>query len=253
MKQLVFPGVILVVLLLQACVTTSDKGKASDEKAAQYNAQLGINYMNRQGDLEQARIKLEKALEQDRNNALANAGYAQLQTRIGDNEKADLHYRRAITLEPLNGDHHNAYGVFLCEQGDIEKAISEFDLAAENRYYKTPEFALDNAGICLLDDKQSALAEEYLARAVKANPKYTPALLNLADLNLRDKRIELASAYFRRYEKVGKETPRSLWVGYQIYRAEGEYVRAKELSDSLLRNYPNSRQAGELLTTSVDD
>ncbi len=253
MKRIQFLTIVISVLLLQACVTSSNTGKASAEKAAQYNAQLGINYMNKHGDLEQARIKLEKALEQDRSNALANAGYAQLQSTIGNKELAATHYKRAIENEPLNADHHNAYGVFLCEEGKIKQAIVEFDKAVENRYYKTPEYALDNAGICLLDDSQIKDAEEYLVKAVKANSAYTPALLNLADLNLRAKRNELASAYYKRFEKTGKATPRSLWVGYQVNRNQGNHDKARQISESLLRNFPNSRQAGELLTTTVND
>ena len=242
----------VLLILLQACASV-DVDQESRGKAAQYNAQLGINYMNKQGDLELARIKLEKALEQDSKNALANAGYARLQSIVGDKKRADTHYRRAIDLEPLNGDHRNAYGVFLCEEGRTPEAVSEFDAAIDNRYYKTPEYALDNAGVCLLDAGDTANAEEYLVKAVKSNPQYSPALLNLADLNLRTDKLELANAYFKRYETKGKVTSRSLWLGYRISRASGELDKAQSLSDTLLRKYPNSKQAGELLTTTVND
>ncbi len=252
MKALVCVLLLLSALLLQACASTL-ASRESREKAAQYNAQLGINYMNKQGDLEQARIKLEKALDQDGNNALANVGYAQLQALVGDKTLANTHYRRAIELEPLNASHRNAYGVFLCGEDKVAEAIREFDSAVENRYYKTPEFALDNAGVCLLDAGRTAQAETYLVEAVKTNARYAPALLNLADLHFQLKRMDLAAAYFQRYEKLGKETPRSLWTGYRIMRANGDKNKATQLSDSLLRNYPNSKQAGELLTTNIDD
>ncbi len=59
--------------LLQACATSTQFQHKDDIKASRYNAQLGINYMNNNRDLENARVKLEKALKQDNNNALAHA------------------------------------------------------------------------------------------------------------------------------------------------------------------------------------
>lgn len=245
---------LTMVLLMQACTTTTTGRKGeSPEKAAQYNAQLGINYMTKQGNLEQARIKLERALEQNEKNPLANLGYAQLQTVVGNKDKADKHFKRAIELEPLNANSRNAYAVYLCQEGKTTEAMAQFDRAIENRYYKTPEIALDNAGVCLIDSRNLLEAEEYLVRAVKANPRYAPALLNLADLNLQKHEIPLADAYFSRFAKLGGETPSSLWVGYQIKRGQGKKDEASALSDKLLRNHPNSIQAGELLKTTIND
>lgn len=245
---------LVMTLAVQAC-TTSTVGKRgeSPEKAAQYNAQLGINYMTKQGNLEQARIKFERALEQNEKNPLANLGYAQLQSVVGDKEKADKHFKRAIGLAPLNANSRNAYAVFLCQEGKIEEAMQQFDMAIENRYYKTPEIALDNAGVCLIDSRELLEAEGYLVKAVKANPRYAPALLNLAELNLQKHEIPLADAYYSRFAKLSADTPASLWLGYQVKRGLGKEDEASALSDKLLRKYPNSTQAGELLKTTIND
>ncbi len=245
--------IVLFFTVLQACVTTQDNKPRNDKKAARFNAQLGINYMNKQHNLDQARIKLEKALEQDESNALAHAGYAQLQSIVGDKKKAKIHYQRAIALAPLNANHKNAYAVFLCSEGEVEESITVFDEAIENRYYKTPEYALDNAGVCLLDSEKTAKAEDYLARAIKINPRYAPSLLNLADLNLRNNQFDIAKAYYLRYEKLGRSSPRSLWVGYRVMSALGDKGSASTLSNTLLRKFPNSKQAGELLMIPGDE
>ncbi len=247
-------ALLAMTLVIQACSTTTvGRSGESPEKAAQYNAQLGINYMTKQGNLEQARIKLERALEQNNDNPLANLGYAQLQAIVGDKKKADKHFNRAIQLEPLNANSRNAYAVFLCQEGKTNLALKQFDTAVKNRYYKTPEVALNNAGVCLIDAGDFADAEEYLVNAVKSNPRYAASLLNLADLNLRKGEIPLADAYYSRYAKLGNETPASLWVGYRVKRGQGMKEEASLLSDKLLRNYPNSKQAGELLKTNIND
>ncbi|MDO6459815.1 type IV pilus biogenesis/stability protein PilW [Granulosicoccaceae sp. 1_MG-2023] len=249
--RLILP-LLLTLLALQACVSTPKEGE-SRQKAAQYNAQLGLNYMNRQGDLEQARIKLERALEQDDSNPLAHAAYAQLQARVGNPQRAERHFKKAIDLEPLNAANNNAYGVFLCSRNRVDEAIEQFETAVDNRYYKTPEQALDNAGICLLEAGRMAGAEAYLARAVKANPRYSPTLLNLTELNLKAGRLTLADAYYNRYEKVGKTSPRSLLLGYRVRNAQGDVAGARSLSNTLLSRFPQSEEAGELLTSGIDD
>ena len=243
---------LVVAIALQGCATSA-KERESRKKAAQYNAQLGLNYMNRQGDLEQTRIKLERALKQDSSNPLAHAGYAQLQDRVGNPDRAEEHYRKAIELEPLNAANNNAFGVFLCGQERVDEALSQFDEAVANRYYKTPEHALDNAGVCLLEAGRADEAEGYLARAVKANARYSPTLLNLAELNLEVARPELAQAYLSRFEKVARTNPRSLLLGFLIHRAEGDVQGAREYSNTLLRRFPESEEAGELLTYGIDD
>ena len=70
--------VLFVTVLVQACAGNDNRGPRNSEDAAQYNAQLGAQYLQR-GDLDQAREKLTKALEQDDDNALAHVTYAKLQ------------------------------------------------------------------------------------------------------------------------------------------------------------------------------
>ncbi len=245
--------ILLSVWMLHACTSSSTFKHKDNIKASRYNAQLGINYLNKNKDLEYARLKLEKALKQDESNALAHAGYAQLQSLVGNNEQAEIHYQNAIELEPLNANHQNAYGVFLCENGQIDKSVAVFDDAVSNRYYKTPEYALDNAGVCLLGTGDTKQAEHYFAKAIKHNPKYAPALLNSADLNLQANRLELANAYYMRYNKRAKESARSLWLGYRIMQAMGKHDTAKALSDKMLRQYPESKQTGELLLKTANE
>jgi len=223
-----------------------------DKKASQINAKLGINYMNQRGDLSNARVKLEKALKQDDSNPLAHAGYAQLQERVGNKEVAMQHYERAIELEPLNANHMNAYGVFLCTEGKIEKSLTIFDKSIANSYYKTPEHALNNAGLCLLSAKQLKRAEGYLINALKKNPKYGPALLNLSDLNLRLNKLTVAKAFYTRFQQHSHDSARSLWIGYRIMTKFGKKQEAKRISDDLLRKYPASIEAGKLLAVTMN-
>ena len=83
--KLIVSKIILVfgmLLMLQACAGSRELTPEKRQDAAQYNAQLGAQYLQR-GDLDQAQEKLLKALEQDDKNALAHITYANLQSRVG--------------------------------------------------------------------------------------------------------------------------------------------------------------------------
>ena len=105
---------LLAMALVQGCVSTGDMSADKAQDAAQFNAQLGAQYLQR-GELDQAREKLLKALEQDDNNALAHVTYAQLQARVLKPDSAQIHFKKALQLEPDEANHRNSYGIYLCE------------------------------------------------------------------------------------------------------------------------------------------
>ena len=234
--------------LLSGCATSNGINDAttSPTNAAQFNAELGASYLQR-GDLDQARLKLEKALEQDRRNALAHVSFARLQQEINQYDRAQTHFKRALVLQPDEASHSNHYGVFLCETGDIDEAVAQFTNAASNPFYQTPEFALDNAGLCLLDAERLSQAETYLRDALRLNPRFPNALLHMADLTFRQQRLDIADAYLGRYERYASSSAASLLLGMNIKRATGDQDAAKGYANRLLNDFPKSRQAGEYL------
>lgn len=239
-------GFTTILLLLSGCQTIPVMTDEQSRKASTINAELGASYLGR-GQLDQARERLEKALQQNNKNAQAHVHYARLQQTIGDNDKAQDHFRTAIRLEPDTPEFHNSYGIFLCSQGDIEEAEKEFRLSAENPYYKTPEYALDNAGLCFLDNQRWKSAEHYLRQALRVNPRFPQALLHMAELVHQQQRLTVAEAYLMRFQEYSGETPRSLALAIQIRRDAGDAAGADQLARRLLRDFPESREAGEYL------
>ncbi len=186
---------LLAMSLIQACSLTGGLSPEKKQDAASFNAQLAAQYLQR-GELDQAREKLLKALDQDDKNALAHVTYAKLQSRISEPAKADFHFKRALELEPDKAEHRNSYGIYLCEVQKFDDAQKQFRAAADNPYYRTPEYALDNAGLCMLDAGQLPEAESYLREALRVNPQFANAYLHMADLMHRLQRMTVAEAYF---------------------------------------------------------
>ncbi|HRP34565.1 MAG TPA: type IV pilus biogenesis/stability protein PilW [Gammaproteobacteria bacterium] len=236
---------ILLILagLATGCASTAPTGdRVSDQDAARYNVQLGMNYLQR-GDLEAAREKLERAVQQDPSLPAAHAALGILYERAGDMRRAGDHLRRATRLAPDDPNMVNNYGGFLCRQGERREGIRHFDLAAANPFYRTPEAALTNAGVCARGIPDPEAAENYFRRALDANRNYADALLQLADLSLETQRPLQARAFLQRYEAVSSASSYSLALGHRIETAAGDRQAASEYASRLRREFPDSREA----------
>ena len=236
--------IVLTAALALGCTTTGGThvSQAKLLKAAEYNAQLGSGYMAR-GNLEQAKIKFEKALDQDSENPKANSGYALLQARLGNHEEAQRYFKRAIDLAPEDSEVLNNYGAYLCDQGQREEAQKYFFKAANNPLYRTPEFAFRNAGTCALSAGDTREAENYFQQALEANPRFAPALLDLVKVNREQHRYQAALTYLERYHQHFPQSPESLFMAVGIYTDLGNRSLASTYAARLNTLFPTSPQA----------
>lgn len=236
-------ALLAAALLTTGCATKPTLGRLSDsQKAASYNAELAANYMV-SGQLEHAKVKLDRAFEQDPRNALANSTYAKLMAALEDQEQAENYHQRAIRFDPDRAEYVNEYAIFLCQLSRVPEALGLFQRAAENKFYQTPEYALDNAGVCAMDAHLNDIAEQHLRAALKRNPVFAPALLHMAELTLKKGDARLADAYHARFLALARQTPQSLLVGINIRRELGDSAAVDEYGRELLSAYPRSDQA----------
>ncbi len=238
----------VVVLWLAGCASTPVPESGRNTEAAMLNVQLGTGYMQR-GDLEVAKRKLERALGQDPRLAAAHHAYALLLERLGEPGKAGEAFRRALELDPDAPKLHNNYGGFLCRQGKRDAAEKQFLAAAGNPLYKTPQNALVNAGICVLEDGRKADAREYFERALEADPRHPGALFRLARLTAEAGEHERTRALLRRFHEVRGHTPESLAMAIRAERAMGNTSAVESLILLLRGKFPGSPQAEQFKET----
>jgi len=148
-----------------------------------------------------------------------------------------------IKLERAN------FAIFLCDQGRTSEAISQFLAASENKFYRTPEFALDNAGVCAMDANQFDLADKHMRQAIRLNPQFSPSMLHMAELKLKMSDAALADAYYSRYLTLAQQSPQSLMVGIDVKRAVGDRSAAEDFARQLVTSFPRSRQAKTFLAS----
>jgi type IV pilus assembly protein PilF len=246
-----------LVLVLGACASAERTDDAAQLRAAQYNVQLGIGYLQK-NNLQLADEKLSKALEQDPMLAAAHNAYAILQERLGRLELADRYYRQAIELGPEDSEARTNYGAFLCNAGRLDEAEAQFVAAVENPLYRRPEAAYTSAGSCALKIPDAEKAERYFRLALSRNAEYLPALFEMARLSFREGRHLQASAFVQRYDQAlsrlaetnpqaARGNPEMLWICVQAESALGNSGAASTCAKRLKEDFPLSTQTSQLL------
>jgi type IV pilus assembly protein PilF len=244
MKTRILP-VCIICLALAACATGVSPSATKERIAAQSNTQLGVEYI-RQKNYELARDRLEKAIKEEPDYALAHQVIAILYDRIGDSKQAEKHYRIALRLAPDDAEGHNNYGQFLCSHERYEEADREYLVAANNPYYKTPQVALLNAGMCMMSRHDAAAAEKYYRLALDKDPQFAPALYKMAELEFNAKNYLLARAWLQRFQEVAEQTPQSLWLGVRTESALGDHEGSSNYALQLRGKFPQSDEAALL-------
>lgn len=241
---------VLPAAMLSACVVTNPPsiGASEDlEEAANANFSLGIGYL-RQGKWELAQQKLEKSVDQNSAVPAAHSALALVYENLGEYKRAETHYSRAVKLAPDDASTQNSYGVFLCRrQQRPQDAQKYFQAAADNPRYATPEAALTNAGVCMLQLPDVEAAEGYFRQALERNPRYVDALLQMTTMAFDAENFMQARAFLARSEVVTPSSPSLLWLGYQIETRLGDDARANVYALRLKDRFPDSTQSRELI------
>ena len=239
-------GAGIAIALLSGCVATHSNGRPIDQKeAARANMQLGVAYL-RQGNVAQAKEKLEKAEKQDPRSHEVQYALALFSERMSQPADADRHYQSALKLAPNNAEVSNAYAVFLCRSGKVDPAQRLFEDVVKNPLYGTPWVAATDAAVCLRSDKRNADAVPWLERAIAQRPDYYPAVVELADLYIAGNEPQKARVVVDKFLSIGRKSADVLLVGVRASMAQGDRAAADVYARLLRRDFPNTPAAGAL-------
>jgi type IV pilus assembly protein PilF len=235
--------------MLAGCVNSDGSAKRQKEdptqQAAKTNIQLGVAYL-KQGNYPLAREKLERSLKQNPKYPDVHTSLALLYDRVGEAKLADKHYREALRLAPDNQDISNNYAIYLCKNGRVDEGVARFSAVAASKYYRTPEVALTNAGVCLRGAKRPDEAEKKFAGAIKARPNYTEPTVQLASLYLERNDIASARKILDIYLNAFKPQPDVLLSAVTVARAAKDRMSEEKYSRALRLEFPDSVQARAL-------
>lgn len=233
---------LAAVLGLSGCSKPAVKKDANEPSLSDIYVQKGVQYMEN-GQLDVALQDLQRAIDLDKQNSEAHNAIAVLYEKLGRSGDAAAHFERAVSLDPRNFSALNNYGRFLCAQGQYERAMSNFAQVIDSKLYKLPWVALTNAGLCAHSTGKKDAAEEYLRKALEANPTFPPALQEMAKLSLETGQHLSARAFLQRYEAAAGSNAEILWIGAQTERALGNREAEADYLSALRSRYPDSSEA----------
>jgi len=241
---------LLACVLVAGCASNPAPQFAGDKvslkQASEDNVSLGIKYLQA-GKRDVAMQKIQKAIQQDPDNADAYMGQALIYGAMGDADRADDAYHTAMRKAPDDPGIQNNYAVFLCQHNKAAESEKYFLKAADNPTYSTPDAAYTNAGLCAAMVPDPASAEKFFRKAIDINPSFPEPLYQMASLSYKQKKYLQGRAFMERFNIVTPQ-PRAdaLLLAVEIERALGNQSGAAEIAKQLVKQFPASPEAQQL-------
>jgi type IV pilus assembly protein PilF len=247
MKRLARAALLLIAITAGTSAALADNPNSRKSKvdAAAINTQLALAYM-RENNLQAAREKIEKALQQNPGTADTQMAAGFVYDRLGETKKASGHYERAAKLSKNNPDVLQNVAVHLCRTGQYKRGEKYLLEVGASPLYRTPAIAYTNAGRCARADGRPADAEQHFRKALSLNPRQPDALLQMAELTQASGSGLQARAFLERYAGVAPVSAESLWLGRTIELGLGDTEQAARYAQRLKQEFPNATETGLL-------
>ena len=251
MKLSAYLALVFLLSLAVGCTSIPSRdddqtGEAGSNKtqrggSANIYTSLAVEYM-KQGRPDIALRKIKQAVAADPNNSNAHNVMGVIYQRLGRDALAEKHYRRAVKLDKHNFYALNAYGSFLCGRKQYAEANRQFNNAVKTPLNRNKAVALTNAGICAYGEGERSVADSYLRSALSANPRYSPALAQMAEISYDLGDYVSARAYLKRFLAVSRHTAKTLWVGIRTEQKLGDRDAEASYRLQLRNRFPDSKE-----------
>lgn len=247
--------VILAALAIAGCasqpasefkpeMSTTD-AESSQQIRARIHTELASGYYEL-GNIGVALEEVNIALKADPNYGPAHNVAALVYTQLKEDRLAQQSFERALSINPLDSDANNNYGLFLCDRKREDEAIKYFLAALRNPLYKNPERSYVNAGVCSRRRGDVAGAVEYFQSALKLRPNQPQALYQMADIEYQRGNFVQAKAYLGRFTQVATPNSEVLWLGVRLAKRMGDRDSEASYALQLRKNFPNSNETRAL-------
>jgi tetratricopeptide (TPR) repeat protein len=194
--------IIILILIIPGCASRG-------QKARKINDQGVDSYRNQ--DYVSARVKFEKAVAVDPNNADAHYNLGLIYFGDRNLEKAVVQYKKAIALDPRHANARLNLGIALAQAGSYDQAVAEYEEAIKVR----PDFAEAYNNLAVAQENRGKLEEAKKAyrEATRIKPGYFDATYNLALLFQKKKEYREAVKVFI---SAGRIKPKEPYVSYNL-------------------------------------
>jgi len=239
----------IAVLSLTGCVTQSTgglPGPAAPEDRVQAQLDLARGYLE-QGNMERARMSLNKALEIDPRAVEVHVLLGVLNAAESEFGLAERHFEAALEIDPTNSQALNNYGSYLYGRGRYQEAVSQLRVVVKDTDYRERSQAYENLGLAELKIGEVAEARESFNRALQLSYSQPQSSLELAQMAYDEGNLVAAEEYFDGFRLQTRQTPRSLCLGMKLSQQVGDTDRLASYALALNNLYPDSAEATECI------
>ncbi len=218
-------------------------GASTKTSAAAINTQLGAGYIGN-GRYDRALLKLNKAISQDPDYALAHNFLGVLYSRLERPNLAYKQFEKSVSLAPNDSTILNNYAIFLCDQGKYEQAQQKFKKVLNNPLYAKRAGAYQSAAFCAFKNNQTELAEKLYRKSLELNKNLPASFLGLAKIYYKKGEYQYAWNYFKRFDEQAIQTADSLWLGINILNnmSEPDHDLLASYELQLKSKFPDSKE-----------
>ncbi|HSI55433.1 MAG: type IV pilus biogenesis/stability protein PilW [Ramlibacter sp.] len=221
-------------------LTESDEPET--RKRARIRMELAVGYFE-QGQTSVALDELKQVIAQDPTFPDAYNLRGLIYMRLNDMRQAEDSFRRAVSLNPRDGNVQHNYGWMLCQQSRYEESFRAFEVAMANPIYAGRAKTLMAQGVCEARAGRTAEAERSLARSYELDAGNPVTGYNLAALLYRRGDFTRSQFYIRRLNNSDLANSETLWLGVKVERRLGDRVAMLQLAEQLKKRFPQSREA----------
>jgi type IV pilus assembly protein PilF len=255
-------GLLSAALVLGGCATgAADPQRAEipteyDESDARRRArirmELAVGYFE-QGKTTVALDELKHVIAADPTFSDAYNLRGLIYMRMSEFRQAEDSFKRAVSLNPRDGNTLHNLGWMYCQQRRFDDANVAFEQALGSPMYGDRAKTLMAQGLCLNRAGKPADAEKSLARAYELDAGNPIIGYNLASLLYDRGEVQRSQFLIRRLNNSQLANAETLWLGVKVERKLGDRVAQNQLADQLRRRFPQSREAGRLERGAFDE
>jgi type IV pilus assembly protein PilF len=218
--------------------TASDQTNA--DRLSNTRMELAAAYLGRNQPTD-ALDQVKQALQAKPDNPAAYGLRGLIYAALGDTDKADDSFHRAMQLAPHDGDLMHNYGWYLCQTRRFPEANTQFSAAIAEPTYRAVPRTLLVQGICQMRAGQPQDAEHTLSRAYELDPANPTIAVNLAEVLYRGGQFERARFYIRRVNSRQElASAQTLWLAARIEHKLGQEEQANAMGAQLRSRFPQS-------------
>ncbi len=223
-----------------------DRVTESDEpdvrRRARLRLELATGYFQ-QGQTDVALDEIKQSLATDPTFGDAYNLRGLVYMRLNDLPLAEDSFRRALALNPRDGDSAHNYGWLLCQQARYNDAYRYFAQATSNPSYSGKSKTLMAQGLCQTRAGQINEAEQSLLQSYELDPGNPVTGYNLASLLYGRGDLTRAQFYVRRINNSDLANAETLWLGIKTEHKLNNRTVVLQLGDQLKKRFGQSPEA----------